>query len=72
MATRRATINTYKEGNVSSPNLTQPTKLTSHEVEERRKMGLYFNFNKTYIKGYKCNEKTLFYIDCEEEKDPKI
>jgi hypothetical protein len=45
----------------------QPTRLTPHQMEDRRENGLCFNFDNKYSKGHKCNEKKVFYIDNEEE-----
>ena len=64
--------NTYRERNVSTPNTTHPTRLTPHQVKEKRAKGLYFNYVNKYNKGHKCNEKKLFYIDNEEEDDPEL
>ena len=44
--------------------------LTPQQLEEIRLKGLCFNCDNKYSKGHKCNEKKLFYIDCEEE-EPK-
>lgn len=41
-------------------------------MEERRAKGLCFNCDSKYIKGHKCGENTLFYIDYEEEEAKKI
>jgi hypothetical protein len=38
-------------------------------LEERKEKGLCFNCDNKYIKGSKCGEKKLFYIDCEEEEE---
>ena len=37
-------------------------------MDERRAKGLCFSCDK-YSKGHKCDEKKLFYIDCEEEEE---
>ena len=68
MNTRKAFSNTYRKSNVPSSKL--PQSLTPQQLDERREKGLCFNFDKKYSKGHKCNEKKLFYIDCEEE-EPK-
>ena len=44
--------------------------MTPQQIYERREKGSFFNFDNKYSKGHKCNEKKLFYIDCEEE-EPK-
>jgi hypothetical protein len=72
MDTRRVTTNNYREHHVPSPNLTQPTKLTPQQMDERRAKGLCFNCDSKYSKGHKCNERRLFYIDCEEEEDQEL
>jgi hypothetical protein len=41
--------------------------LTSQQLEERKEKGLFFNCDRKNIKGHKCGENKLFYIDCEEE-----
>ena len=68
MTTRKAFSNTYRENNVPSSKL--PQRLTPQQLDERREKGLCFNCDSKCSKGYKCNEKKLFYIDCEEE-EPK-
>jgi hypothetical protein len=67
MATRRTTPNIYQENKVHSSKPPQPTTLRPQKLEERKSKGLFFNFDKKYIKGHKFGEKKLFYIDCEEE-----
>jgi hypothetical protein len=47
----------------------QPTSLTPQQMDETRAKGVYFNCDRKYIKGYKCGEKKLFYLDCEEKED---
>ena len=69
MATRKVPTSSYKEGNTSSSHFTQPTRLTPHQLEERRAKGLCYNCDSKYSKGHKCSEKKLFYIDCEEEEE---
>jgi hypothetical protein len=49
--------------------ISQPTRLTPQQMDERREKGLCFNCDSKYSKGHKCGEKKLFYIDCEEEED---
>jgi hypothetical protein len=41
-------------------------------MDERREKGLCFNYDNKYSKGHKCCEKTLFYIDCEEEENREL
>jgi hypothetical protein len=48
MATRRVATNTYREHNVPTPNLTQPTRLTPQQMDERREKGLCFNCDNKY------------------------
>jgi hypothetical protein len=72
MATRRVATNNYREHHVPSPNLTQPTRLTPQQMDERREKGLCFNCDNKYSKGHKCGERKLFYIDCEEEEDQEL
>ena len=71
MATRKSTPHNYKDGSVVSPSLPQPTRFTPQQLEEKREKGFCYNCDNKYIKGHKCAEKKLFYIDCgeEEEKD---
>ena len=63
MATRRTTINAYKEHNFLSPNPTQPTRLTYQQLYEWRAKDIFFNCDSKYSKGHKCGEKKLFHID---------
>jgi hypothetical protein len=69
MDTRRTTPNIYRENNFPSSKTSQPTSLTSQQMEERKEKGLCFNCERKYSKGHKCGEKKLFYIDCEEEEE---
>ena len=69
MRTRKYTTHKYKDGSVDSPILSQPTRLTPQLLEEKREKGLCYNCDRKYIKGHKCAEKKLFYIDCEEEEE---
>jgi hypothetical protein len=43
MATIRVIINTYKQNNVDIPKLTQSTRLTPPQIDERRENKLHFN-----------------------------
>ena len=43
--------------------------MTPQKLEEKRAKGLCYNCDNKYIKGHKCDEKILFYIDCEEEEE---
>ena len=52
-----------------APSLSQPTRLTPQQLEEKRVKGLCYNCDSKYTKGHKCAEKKLFYIDCEEEEE---
>jgi hypothetical protein len=69
MATRRTTANIYRENNVSSSKMPQPTRLTPQQLEERKTKGLCFNCDNKYSKVHKCGEKNLFYIDCKDEEE---
>ena len=71
MATRKSTPHNYKDGSVVSPSLPRPTRVTPQQLEEKREKGLCYNCDKKYIKGHKCVQNKLFYIDCggEEKKD---
>jgi hypothetical protein len=71
MATRRVATNNYREHHVPSPNLTQPTRLTPQQMDERREKGLCFNCDKSTVRGIN-GENKLFYIDCEEEEDQEL
>ena len=68
MNTRKAFSNTYRKNNVPSSKL--PQSLTPQQLDEIREKWLCFKCDLKYSKGHKCNEKKLFYIDCEEE-EPK-
>ena len=68
MITRKPFSNTYRENNV--PYSKPPQRLTPIQLNEIREKGLCFNCDIKYSKGHKCNEKKLFYINCEEE-EPK-
>jgi len=69
MATRKPTTHIYKDGHLSTPRLSQPTRLTPQQLEEKREKGLCYSCDSKYTKGHKCAEKKLFYIDCEEEEE---
>ena len=69
MATRRTTPNIYRENNVPSYKPPQPIRLAPQQLEEIKERGLWFNCDNKYIKGHKCGEKKLFYIDCEEGEE---
>jgi hypothetical protein len=71
MSTRRTTPNIYRENNVPSSKPPQPTRLIPQQLEESKEKGLCFNCDNKYIKGHKCGEKKLLYIDCEEEEEQK-
>jgi len=68
MATKKSTTHNYKDGSVVAPSLPQPIRLTPQQLEEKRAKGLCYSCDSKYIKGHKCAEKKLFYIDCEEEE----
>ena len=69
MAERKSTPHNYKYGSFVSPSFPQPTWLTTQKFEEKREKGIYYSCDRKYIKGHKCAEKNLFYIDCEEEEE---
>ena len=69
MATRKPNTHIYKYGSVSTPRLPQLTRLTPQKLEEKRAKGLSYSCDSKYTKGHKCDEKKLFYIDCEEEEE---
>jgi len=69
METRNSTTHNYKYGSVASPSLPQPTSLTPQRLEEKREKGLCYNCDRKHIKGHKCAENKLFYIDCEEDEE---
>ena len=69
MATRKPTTHFYKDGSVATPRFPQPTRLTPQQLEEKRAKGLCYSCDRKYIKGHKCAEKKLVYIDCEEEEE---
>ena len=69
MATRKSTPHNYNDGSVVSPSLPQPTRVTSKQLEEKGETWLCYNCDNKYIKGHKCAEKKLFYIDYEEEEE---
>ena len=69
MASRKPTTHIYKDGNVSTPRLPQPTRLTPQQLEEKRAKGICYNCYNKYTKGHKCAEKKLFYIYYEEKEE---
>eukprot|EP00253_Pinus_taeda_P013602 PITA_13602 len=69
MATRKHTTHNNKEGSVVAPSLPQYIRLTPKKLEEKREKGLFYSSDSKYTKGHKCDEKKLFYIDCEEEEE---
>ena len=69
MAIRKPTTHFYKEGTVSTPRFPQPTRLTPQKLEEKREKWHFDCSDLKYIKGHKCAENKLFYIDCEEEEE---
>jgi len=69
MTTRKSTPHNYKDGSVVYPSLPQPTRLTPQQLEEKREKWLCYNCDNKYVKGHKCAEKKLFYIDCGEEEE---
>ena len=69
MARRKSTTHNYKNESVVALILSQPTRLTPQQLEEKRAKGLCYSCDSKYTKGHKCAEKKLFYIDCEEEEE---
>ena len=69
MAITKATTHIYKDGNVATPRLPQPTMLTPQQSKQKREKWLWYSCDSKYTKGHKCVEKKLFYIDCEEEDE---
>jgi len=43
--------------------------LKPQKLEEKREKGLCYSCDRKYTKGHKCDEKKVFYIDCEEEEE---
>ena len=62
MVTRKPTTHIYKYGSVYTPRLPQPTRLTPHQLEEKRAKGLCYSCDSKYTKAHKCAENKLFYI----------
>jgi len=44
-------------------------KVDTTKIRRKRKKWLCYNCDNKYIKGHKCAEKKVFYIDCEEEEE---
>jgi hypothetical protein len=59
VATRRVATDNYREHCVPSPNLTQHTRLTPQQMDERKEKVLCFNCDNEYNKGHKFGEKKL-------------
>jgi len=72
MATRRVATKNDRENHAPSSNFTQPMRLTPQQMDERREKRPSFNGENKYIKGHKCSEKKLFYVDSEEEEDQEL
>jgi len=68
MAISKSTTHNHKYGSADFHILPQPTRLMPPKLEEKREKGICYNCDRKYIKGHKCVEKKLFYIDCEEEE----
>ena len=66
---RKLTTRNYKDGCIATPRLPQPTSLTPQKLEEKREKGILYSCDSKYTKGHKCDEKKLFYIDCDEEEE---
>jgi hypothetical protein len=71
-ATHKSTIGSYTRSKycfgVHNTTIPQPTRLAPKHLDETRSKGLCFNCDNKYNKGHKCDEKKLFYIECEEEE----
>ena len=63
LISRKKGDNVEREKGYSTPYLPQPTRLTPQKIEEKREKGLCFNCDSKYSRGYKCNDKKLFYIE---------
>jgi len=74
--THNSTIESYTWSRdhfgVHKTSVPQLTRLTPQQMDEIIAKGLCFNCDNKYIKGHKCSEKKLFYIDCEEEKNQEL
>ena len=51
MVTRRVSIDTYRERNIPTPNLTKPTRLTPHKLDERREKDYVLIVTKSIVRG---------------------
>jgi hypothetical protein len=75
-ATHKSTIGAYAGSKdhfrVHKTTIPQSKRLTPRQMDGRREKGLYFNCDKKYSKGHKCDEKKIFYVDCEEEEDQEL
>ena len=69
MVTRKPTTHIYKDGSVPTPRIPQPTRLTPQQLEEKKEKGICYSCDSEYTKGHKCDEKKLFYIDCEKGEE---
>jgi hypothetical protein len=72
MATKRAISKNYRVHHAPSPNLIEPTRFTSQQMDGRISKRVCFNCDNKHSKGHKCGEKKLFYINCEEEEDQEL
>ena len=71
---RKKGANVIREKWYSTHSLSQSTRLTPQQIEEKRENGLFFNCDSKYSWGHKCSENKLFYIEgpSEEEEDEPI
>ena len=69
METRNPTTHDYNYETIFPPSLSQPTRFTWQQLEEKIEKGICYNCDRKYIKGHKCDEKKLFDIDYEEEEE---
>ena len=69
MATRKRTTHNNKNGTIVAPSLSPPTRLTPKQLKEKIANEICYNCDTKYIKGHKCVEKKLIYIDGEEEQE---
>jgi hypothetical protein len=75
-ATHGFTLETYRGRKyilgVHKTSVPQLKRLTPQQMDKRREKGLCFNCDNKYIKGHKCGDNKLFYIDYEEEQDHEL
>jgi len=67
--TRKHTPHNHKDGSVVSPSVSQPTRVTTQQLEEKIEKGLCYNCDRKCTKGHKWVENKLFYIEYEDEEE---